>query len=587
MKLNKTKLAGIISLLCCTTTMAAVNVTVVSTQTDDSRFGPFVSAASPDASQIATYTQTYAQSFTYDIGAPWTYNEYCLYDSDVCEMLWDGTKTEPNDSLIAWRSNILNTFANHHSTYKSETSTKIGGADVTGPGQLKFSTKITAVSDAGNKVGYATGEEISIGDRKENITRRGFFNGVELLPTFTDNEGFSAAHDFADVEVSNSNGSTAYSYKETLAVGQASVNWANTDDTGRFTGCFDYFSYDSRYDYDDIYLCPGFDLQASYWKSDGTGIGYFSNNSETTWLSTGGDATFIANAYAINTSGFAVGFSTKQIYSSSNGGRARAAIFKPTVTADDTISYKMSEIRQPTEDTGSDYNDVIRDTVAVDITDKKYDSATKTFVDADGTDAEQAFIVVGNRTFNQPKNRSYATEFFTYNVADGSVRYPLTDTPVKGANSRVTKINNDGIAVGWRDSRGEVNPTYQGSPRFQSAFLYDFKKDKSVYLDDMYCFNKQPEDITIRITNAISISEKVGEFYTILANGYDYETSENYKNKTGSKPVVVKMTFEADDIDNIGVCPTAENEPYERQGAGMGWFLLLPLTILFRRRFNG
>ncbi len=585
MKSNKTKLAGIISLLCCTSTMAAVNVTVVSTQTDDSRFGPFVSAASPDASQIATYTQTYAQSFTYDIGAPWTYNEYCLYDSDICEMLWKGTKSDLSDSLYVWRRNISSTSNGYNHTYVSDRVNSINGTEESPASQLTESRHITAVnSDGSVTLGYGTGNAAT-----DRIVRRGFYNNNELKPAFDNNGGFSAAHDFTNVQVTNSDGSVAY--QKTVAVGQSSVNWANSDDTARFTYCFNWAISDDRYDYDDLFYCPGFDLQASYWEDPASGD-QTAKSFVDGWIDAGGSATYLANAYAINASGFAVGFTTDQIYDSTNGGRSRAALFVPKVESTDKLTYTRTDITKPLTDTGSDYNDIIRDTVVVDITDKVYNDAIKVFDDATGTDAEQAFIVVGNRTFNQPKNRSYATEFFTYNVADGSVRYPLTDTPVKGANSRVTKINNDGLAVGWRDSRGEVNPTYLGSPRFQSAFLYDFKKDKTAYLDDMYCKSQidAGQPVTLRLSNAISISENDGSGnYTILANAYDYKTTENYKNKTGSTPVVVSMTYsDADfyDATNAAVCPTAENESYERQGAGMGWFLLLPLTILFRRRFS-
>jgi len=588
MQLKKTKLAGIISLLLCSNALAAVAVDVIAEQTDSSRFGPYVSAmdTSSAATSTATYTNTFAQPFTYDIGAPWTYNEYCQYDDDVCEMLWEGSESDGSDGLYIWRRNILNTYNGYNGTYQSETETSVNDTVISTPSGLSESRKITAITST-DQVGYAT-------DSGLQIVRRGFYNDIILAPLgFDSNGGFSSAHDFTDVNVSNSDKTITYAKR--LIVGQASVQWSNADDDSRFTYCFNYPIDDDRYDYDDLYNCPGFDLQASYWNEDGSAIAYLSGNSATEWLNTGSYATFIANAYAINTSGFAVGFSTQQIYSSTSGGRARATIFKPTVDSADALSYAMSEITQPKTDAGSDYNDVIRDTVAIDITDTVYVSANVPFEATDGTDnGSQAFIVVGNRTFEAVQNRSRVTEFYTYDVANGTVRYPFNANPITGATSQVSKINNDGLIVGWRDARGETSPREDGSARFQSAFIYDYKTEKSAYLDDLYC--KEVNDGTIagevryRFANAISISDADGSGnVTVVANGFDYNNVENYKNRSGSSPVVLTMTITQDDLDSLSTtsqCPIKADEDYERSGAGMGWFILLPTMMLLFRRFK-
>jgi len=580
MQLKKTKLAGIISLLLCSNAMAVtISVPSIGIPTDD-RFGPFVSAmdTSSAATSTAIYTNTYAQPFTYDIGAPWTYNEYCQYDTDVCDMLWEGSKSDGSDGLYVWRRNILNTYNAYNGTYESETETS-----VTLPGTFTESYKVTAINSVGDKVGYAT-------DSGTQVVRRGFYNDVELVPSDTNNGGFSSAHDFTDVNVSNSDKTITYAKR--LIVGQASVQWSNADDDSRFTYCFNYPIDDDRYDYDDLYNCPGFDLQASYWNEDGSAIAYLSDNSATKWLNTGSYANFISNAYAINTSGFAVGFSTQQIYSSTSGGRARATIFKPTVVSSDALSYAMSEITQPKTDTGSDYNDVIRDTVAIDITDTVYVSENTAFEATDETDNDsQAFIVVGNRTFEAVQNRSRVTEFYTYDVASGTVRYPFNANPIKGATSQVSKINNDGLIIGWRDARGETSPREGGSARFQSAFIYDYKTEKSAYLDDMYCASLPSiDDVRYRFANAISISDADGSGnVTVVANGFDYENVENYKNRSGSSPVVLTMTITQADLDSLSTtshCPVKADEDYERSGAGMGWFILLPTMMLLFRRFK-
>lgn len=582
MQLKKTKLAGIISLLLCSNALAAVAVDVIAEQ-EVGLFGPFVSAmdtssAGGATTNVATNTNTYAQSFTYDIGAPWTYNEYCVYDSDVCKMFWEGSKSDGSDGLYIWRRNILKTYG---TGYESETTTKVDTVEVS-PSILTQSRKVTAIASDGAQVGYAT-------DSDAKIVRRGFYKSTELKPSFMTNGGFSSAHDIADVSVSNAAGAR---FSQRLIVGQSSVDWPNANgSSGRFNACFNATIDDDRNDYDDLYYCPGFNVQASFWSESDLSTPKLLSS---TWIDNnignGGDATYIANAYAINTTGFAVGFSTQNIFNGDSGGRARATIFKPTVSSNNTLSYAMTEIKKPKTDTGSDYNDIIRDTVAVDITDRIYNSTTKKLDTATGTDASQAFIVVGNRTYNQPQNRNYATEFYTYDVKTGETRYPFQANPIKGANSRVSKINNDGLAIGWRDGRGETSPTKAGSARSQSAFIYDYKNKKSAYLDDLYCKDIDDSEVKYRFTNAISITDNNNsDSYTIVANGDDYKNAENYRNRVGSTPVVLSMTVtkaDLDAFDNSSQCPIKADEDYERSGAGMGWFILLPTMMLLFRRFK-
>ncbi|GIC79669.1 DUF3466 family protein [Moritella sp. F3] len=578
MLLKKTKLAGIISLVFCSNAMAVSITDLTSSITipTDGQFGPFVSAmdTSSAATSTAIYTNTYAQSFTYDIGAPWTYgasqyDEYCVYNSDVCEMLWDGARSDGSDGLHSWRINILNTYAGG---YKSES---------TAQNKDGVSVKVTAL-DGSTPVGYNTS------DTQGEFVRRAFYGEKQLLSAgdSDQNGGFSSAHDVAQVDVKSKDNS-AIEFSSKLIVGQSNIR---TSGSSQFDYCFNYGSSDDRYDYGDLYNCPGYDLQASYWNAEQLAVNalYFASD----WINGGTDAVLIANAYAINTSGFAVGFSTKQVYSSTSGGRARATVFKPNVQADSTLKYARSEIVKPDDD------DVIRDTVAIDITDQVYVEPVTvggdgTFSPANGTDASQPFIIVGNRTYSVAQNRSYATEFYTYDLASGETHYPFQANPIKGANSQVSKINNDGLVVGWRDARGETSPTADGSARFQSAFVYDYKNKKSAYLDDLYCKEINDGnisgDVRYRFSNAISITDNNSNSYTIVANGFDYKNAENYKNRTGSSPVVLSMTVtkdELNDFDNSSQCPVKAEEDYERSGAGMGWFVLLPTMMLLFRRFK-
>ena len=592
MQLTKTKLAGIISLLLCTGAQA-MTVEPVAESADQTKFGPFAAAINTTADAttapvMASFEQTFAQPFSYDIGAPWTYNEYCVYDGDICDMLWEGSRSDGSNGLYVWRLNLLNTYTDINGTgFISETESTIntGSAESSA---LSESRKITAIAADGTALGYATDTQAP-----DKITRRGFYGDTALVPAFIERGGFSSAFDAADVTLT----STAGIFSKMLVVGQASVAWPDSNNDNRFNYCFNQLIDDDRYDYDDLYLCPGFNVQASFWQADGAGtdVKFLNGNSDSTgktWIGGGSDATFLANAYAINSSGFAVGFSTQQIYSSTSGGRARAVIFKPTVVSPSELSYDMTEITKPKTDVGGDYNDIIRDTVAIDISDNVYDSARNTFVAASGTDDKQAFIVVGNRKYAQPQNRSYATEFFTYDVKSEEVRYPFLANPIKGANSQVSKINNQGIIVGWRDARGETSPTYDGSPRLQSAFIYDYASAKSAYLDDVYCQSQieAGEEVRVRLTNAISVSDPdaAGEFI-ILSNGYDYGSEANYTSVIDGKPGVFKITMNRSDLATLPMtsqCPIKAEQSYKRQGAGMGSFMVVPLLMLIWRRIK-
>jgi hypothetical protein len=610
MQLKKTKLAGIISLLLCSNAMAVdISEPPIAILEDSSRFGPFVSAmdtssAAVATTNVATYTNTYAQPFTYDIGAPWTYNEYCQYNDDVCELFWDGSKSDGSDGLYAWRRNILSTYADRNGSYKSET-TSLVSANVQGDTvNLTESRRITDINTDSDFVGFGTDSSSN-----QRIVRRGFYNSpastsnidVELIPSFTRNGGFSSAYGLADIKVISS----TQTYTQRLAFGQSSVRWGSADsNSDRFNYCYNYPIDDDRNSFDDLYYCPGFDLQASYWEVDGpdttpvtSTVQYLSS----AWIDNDNDASYVANAYSMNSSGVAVGFSTEQIGSSTSSGRGRAVYFKPEVSSDGlSLNYQMTEITELRNDV-SDFDDAIRNTVAIDIT----DSVVEAFTDSDdvfntalGKDNEtEAFVVVGNRQYAQSQNRSYATEFFTYNLKTGQTRYPFAGNPIKGANSQVSKINNDGLIVGWRDARGETSPTADGSARFQSAFIYDYKNKKSAYLDDLYCGGIPDADVKYRFTNAISISEMkdtgdgndLTNTYTIVANGFDYVNVENYKNRVGSTPVVLSMTVtkaELDTFDGSSQCPIKAEEDYERSGAGMGWFVLLPTMMLLFRRFK-
>ena len=600
MQLNKTKLAGIISLLFCSSAMAAITVhPPVEEHTDTNRFGPFATAmdTASGATATATITQAYAQPFWYDLGAPWTYNRYCEYNSNICEMLWDGTPQKSlSDGIDKWRLNILYTFITD-SGFVSESDMTVVGPTNFPAAALKKSQKVTAMSNT-DVVGYETIGGAS--SAAANTARQGFYNQSILKPVNFSNDlnGFTSAYDFAVVSLPGFG-------PETVIVGQSSVSWSNGISTSSyFDTCYKQTSVeDERVDYDDIHLCPGFNLQATFWEASAPAT---ANLMTTKWLTdsktssfgndgTDGDTTYTSNAYASNTSVCAVGFTTENINSSANGGYNWATLYTPAVSGA-TLTYTPKELvnvgKEFNNDT--DYKDDFLNTVAVDLTDTVLENNTliksSLVTDPDNSDA---FLVLGNRKITKSQNGNRADEFFIYNVADDTVRLPLRDKPRKGANSLATKINNSGIVVGWRDDHGETNQTISGSPRFQAAFVYDVKTNKTAYLNDLYCADLKVTDgntdnVKYRFTNAISVtdSDASGNF-TILANGYDYKNLDNYKNKKNSTPVVLRMTLNETDIVDLGQqCPVLESEDYKRKGAGMNAFILFPMLLIFFRRFK-
>jgi len=592
MQLNKTKLAGIISLLFCSSAMAAATVTEVansSVQTSAYSFGPFATAmdTASGTTATATITQAYGQPFWYDLGAPWTYNSYCEYNSNICEMLWDGTPQQSlSDGIDKWRLNILNTFR-VNSGFNSETNAAVSGVTPTYPvAVIGTSSRITAMSGS-DVIGYQT---VGGGSTTaSNIARKAFYNNEPLeSKDFTDGtgsadlNGFTSAYDFADIVLPG--------YTKRVIVGQTSVNWADAN-SSRFAACYNAALDDDRADYDDLYFCPGFNLQAAFWDVSSPAT---ANLMATKWLSddTEDSSTYTANAYAINTSGYAVGFTTENINSSDNGGYNWATLYIPAVSGA-TLTYTPKELVNA--GTGFDYKDEFLNTVAIDITDTVYNTASGAFATADGTTNKQAFLALGNRKVTKSQNGNRADEFFIYNVADDTVRLPLRNLPRTGANSRATKINNSGIVVGWRDDYGETGQTISGSPRFQAAFVYDYKTGNTAYLNDLYCAALKATDgntdkVKYRFTNAISITDNdASGNFTILANGYDYKNLDNYKNKKNSTPVVLRMTLNESDIDSDAgtqQCPALESENYKRKGAGMNAFILFPMLLILFRRFK-
>jgi len=299
-----------------------------------------------------------------------------------------------------------------------------------------------------------------------------------------------------------------------------------------------------------------------------------------------GDLTWSANAFDINAAGIAVGTSTFERYNNSEGARLRAVIMQPDIDIDSNVVYaKPLEITAATNDI-KDQDENIYNTWAVAINPEN--------------------LIIGNREYSAVKSRNKPTEFFTYlfdpETKNGTVNFPLLDKKVlstqqrlsgdnpslSGANSQAFAVNSDGVIVGQADDYDQQFPVYQGTPRGQTAFIYDSKSEQSWRLNDLICTreNGVVESPKYRIRSARVINDAG----IILAEGFKYNSANDYRFKTNATEVSFKLTpnglSSPNDSPNCWESELLyeEDEPYERQGAASFWLWIFALPLMLLRR---
>lgn len=576
---------------------AYYNIEEIGAIAEGASYGPFPTAMSEDGLLISTFSMKASLKTNVDIGLPMTFNRECQFDDIICELEFYGSQSAGDPSYEnayqAWR-NAQSDAANGYTSYFMGSTIVDDVAEQQIPYLLAVNDTDTQVMDVLRTangdftVGHSSAPYDT--DGKREFVRRAFIkslNGGEVIQllapeliktTYDDNGRFSSAYKIAEID------------GKVLVIGAASVSYPrNTDEY--FKDC--YFSTETRdrFNLNQLVRCPGFDTQAWVWDVTNFVLnGEVSDTLEgealaTEWLENNeanyGNLTFTGVAFDINAQGVAVGASTFENYNNTEGGRQRAIIMTP----DSTGVYT-----KPTE--------IIKVYQGIDDQDKTlYNTWAEAISDAN--------LVIGNREYAYSKGRNIPTEFFVYDIDNDSITFPLFNKKVQttaqfeakenaaktGANSRIFDMNENGLMVGEADDYDQTDPVYQGSPRSQTAFLYDNNLDQSWILSDLLC--TESEDIVTAPRIRIRSARVISEDGTILAEGFKYTSDHDYKYKTNAIQTAFKLTRNVDVLlpkDSANCWDSEllkqEDVQYERQGAGSFWFLILSLPLMLLRRFK-
>ncbi|PKG39984.1 DUF3466 family protein [Psychromonas sp. Urea-02u-13] len=577
---------------------AYYTISEISVNADGALYGPFPVAISTDGEFIGTYSMKASLSSNVDIGLPFTFNRGCQYDDILCELDFFGSQTANQHSYEnayqAWRNAQSDADNGSYSSYMMGNTLLNGNDQAEGPFLPVNSSdiKTTDVTDIIGierfVVGYASAPYE--GANRE-FARRAYIKSesgtiTSLLPDFMSSGGFSSAYKLQQVTYTNGE-------QKTLVIGAASRSYPRNT-TEYFNDCYNSNEYDDRYDMNDLVRCPGFDTQAWAWdvtdivNSDASPSELTGASLATTWLENNttnqNSLTFSANAFDMNASGTAVGASTFQYNTDSEGARQRAIIMTPDANG---IYEKPTELTAATAGV-SDQEDSIYNTWALTISD--------------------AGIVTGNREFDIPKGRNKATEFFVYDSVSKIITLPFLDKKVatskqrlenggnyyiskSGANSRVYAANENGLMVGEVDDFDQVDPVYDGGPRSKTAFLFDNRKKQAWLMNDLIC--SQSGDVVTSPRLRIRTARVINDAGVVLVDGFEYATDDDYKYKVNAIPKAFKLTpnpamSSPNDSPNCWESDLLKvhDEPYERQGGATFWLWLFALPLVFIRRFT-
>ena len=584
-----------------TTTTSYFEYEILAPNTTGSNYGPYATGLTEEGSTFSVFALKSDLGQDIDIGLPFTFNQACFYADDECDEIYYGSETSTNLSFEngyqAWRTAMANINQGDETPESyfigATNNVKIEGFDD------DTDVKVTDVvdSDLGSfAVGYGSAPYT---DGEREFVRRAFivdpstsYATISLIPTaFDDDEGgFSSAYRMRDVTYEN--GDT-----KTLIVGNASKSLAGGD-TDYFDFCYDRGDENDVDDLNYLVYCPGFDTQAWAWEYTGaeTEITGFELASE--WLDdnenrdSSSEATYSAAALDINSAGIAVGVSSFEQSDNEEGARQRAIIMTPS---DDGVYGEPTVI---TSATGENYDA----TGDYDDNNTYYNSWAQTITDEDN-------IVMGNRQYASSKNSNIPIEMFIYDIDEDSLTIPFFNKKVlstkerlagtsaarTGASSRGYDMNNKGLVVGKADAYGETGPVVGGSPRTQSAFLYDNSTGDSWFLEDLLCTQTVDEDGVVEVTHPLirlNSATAINDSGVILAEGFQYSSIENYTNLVDATSIMVKLTpdltSEPDASPNCWESEALINSDasFERSGGASFWLWIFALPLILVRRLT-
>ncbi|WP_028863906.1 DUF3466 family protein [Psychromonas aquimarina] len=582
---------------------------------EGAKYGAFPSALSDDNEFIGTYSLKASLSRDIDIGLPLTFNRECQYDNVYCELDFYGSQTAGDlsyeNGYKAWRnaqSDVSLDRTNSYSSYFMGNTLLSGSNQAQNPypettGVDTTDVKVTDVSNplAADRflTGYSSAPYDSSGNRE--FVRRAFIKSssggsvTSLMPEFSGTDsnyahlgstgGFTSAYKLKEVTYS---GGT----KKTLVVGAASVSYPKNN-TDIFRRCYASEVDEDRYRNNELDNCPGFDTQAFAW--DVTSLVAGGSETEltgfklaTTWLH--GNATnedknvvFAGSALDINSAGLAVGVSTTEDERYNYAGRQRAIIMVPDAAgaygAPITLTAATADIGDEDDQKTGIYN---------------------TWASA----VNDSSIIMGNREYNNAKGSNKPTELFVYDHTSSAIKFPFLDKKVLttkqrlagesnykyGANSRGFDMNNAGLVVGEADDYDQDKPVVDGSPRSQTAFLYNNASGESWRINDLIC--SEAAGVVTSPYYRMRSARVINENGVVLAEGFEYPNAADYKNMVNAQQVAFKLTptagmspNDSPNCWNSDLLKT-EEETYDRQGGASFWLWLFALPLLLVRRLS-
>lgn len=583
------------------------SVEEIEVSADGGLFGPFPSAISDDGEFIGTYSMKADLSSNIDIALPFTFNRICQYDPIICALAFYGSETAGDlsyeNGYQDWR-NAQAQAATGYSSYFMGNTLLAGSAQTHIPYALGDNSTDVKVTDVTNLLPDENGDHFVVGyssapyqSGKREFVRRAFVESLSgevtsLLPEFTSNGGLTSAYKLKQVTYADGT-------SKTLVVGSASASYPRSSDE-YFKYCFFSNQREQINTLNELVYCPGFDTQAWAWD-----VTDFVNNGSVAdlsgfplashWLGNSPDApagynaahygnlTFSATAFDINSAGIAVGTSTFEYSNSSLGARQRAVIMTPS----ESNEYgKPMVIMSATADIGdsNDQENGIYNTWAQAITESN--------------------IVLGNREYAIAKGRNMPFEFFLYDINSATIKLPLLDKKVlttkqrlagdtaakTGANSLAYDINEAGFVVGEADDYNQTDPVYLASPRNQAAFLYDNSSEGSWLINDLIC--SETDSVVTSPYLRIRSARVINDDGTVLAEGYKYGSSNDYKNRVNAQHVTLKLSRNSavaspDESPNCWQSDllNVEEVSYERGGAASFWLWIFAFPLLLVRRF--
>ncbi|GAB1624347.1 DUF3466 family protein [Agarivorans albus] len=551
-----------------------------------------ITAVSNDGEYLAGNALTFRNTFRfYDFSDRTTFDYGCQYATEVCDLFFYGDNSFydtyrnrlRNQSNVLYKSNVLAFLTNRNisgmhadgkntpplPTWDTINEKLYVFDDIT---NSDYSTD-TRVNDINSELGWAVGYDSApfsnsdgSGYTREFI-QRGFAlrltdqAKITLLPT-----AFNSSGNLVDDRGGLSSGLKVIEKEgRTLVVGLSSVDYSNTDSFGECqTG-----------NQENYYRCSGFHTQAWVWDITDAGDGDEINGQQ---LVEGYVRSRYGNSPNYNlikgaNSDILVGISSDDVYDSTSGSRGRAA----TYTDNGDGTYQLKQIPNIQIDGDND---------------KFEDSVSHTWANSVNSNN----LVVGNLRYVEVKSRNRPVEAFVYDSNEDSENYqrvtwPLRNLPFSGANSEFSDINDSGLIVGWRDGEGEEQPAYNGTTRRQTGFLLDYNRylegnpNYTWTLNQLTCYEQDgtPQIPLYRIEFATHINED-GD---IFANGYHYQSADDFVNGVNPRAVLLKLVRNpvVTDIDDLATCPQIEEVKYERKGASSLWLGLLLLPVVFVRRF--